>query len=239
MAEKDEFTYENIRQIHLKEMKNSSLTRLEPTFYEDFFSHLTNLKDDYQKLIKAAPDEAGTVMLGEEIRKLKSLINSIHERRERKIIFLAQVEARGGSPNTKNFTNVERRFYDELVPILKKARNKLDKMESNDIQPDSSGEDSTFNISQSPPESDKSKAADNIQSDSNKKQSLPVITTGEDAKGGGDDLIIVQILEDDITFQDEQARNYFLKKEDVLTLPAQYAQILVKRGAAKIIENTF
>jgi hypothetical protein len=49
---------------------------------------------------------------------------------------------------------------------------------------------------------------------------------------------LVQILKNDIAFQDEKARNYFLKKEDVITLPAQYAKVLVKRGAARIIDSS-
>ena len=47
----------------------------------------------------------------------------------------------------------------------------------------------------------------------------------------------MQILEDIKPFQDESNYEYRLKKEDVLSLPEQYAKVLVKRGVAKIIDH--
>jgi DNA replication initiation complex subunit (GINS family) len=236
MTEKPAFTYETIRQIQIKEMKSSSLTRLEPDFYQKFFEHLANLEGEYQRLLSRSQNESGTVMLGEEIRKLKSLINTIHERRERKIIFLAQVEARGGQPNTKNLTELEGSFYNELVPILKRTRSRLttDGIKDSISVPRESGSDN---------EGEPVKINENVTNDKphrdpgeSKKGGPPKIVQTDSTESSDDEYTLVQILQDVEPFQDENSRNYHLKKEDVLNLPNQYAKILVKRGVAKKID---
>ena len=132
MANKIEYTYENIRQLQLKESKSSSLTRIEPDFYEEFLNHLNHLESDYSKLSKKNASKTEAVLLSEEIRKLKGLLASMYERRERKIIFLAQVEARGGQPNTKNLTLLERDLYEQMVNLLKRTRRRLEPQAAED-----------------------------------------------------------------------------------------------------------
>jgi DNA replication initiation complex subunit (GINS family) len=236
MTEKPAFTYETIRQIQIKEMKSSSLTRLEPDFYQKFFEHLANLEGEYQRLLSRSQNESGTVMLGEEIRKLKSLINTIHERRERKIIFLAQVEARGGQPNTKNLTELEGSFYNELVPILKRTRSRLTTdgiKDSVSAHPEPGSENVVVREAK-----DESATQDESGGGSSEpiKAGPPKIIQTADAGSSDSKYTLVQILQDVEPFQDENARNYHLKKEDVINLPNQYAKILVKRGVAKKID---
>ena len=239
MAEKNPFSYESVREIHIKEMKSSSLTRLELNFYEEFFKHLGSLEKTHQKLVQAGRSDTDTVLLSEEIRKLKSLINSIYERRERKIIFLAQVEARGSKPNTKNLTDLERILYDELVLLLKRTRSKL---ETGKISVPYHDTTTSQNEQSNDNQYDAQKSREDAQIISNEQVPSGTNKTQNGSKQGkGEDqnFSLVQILEDNVAFQDEDSHKYFLKKEDVITLPVKYAQILVKRGAARVIDNTF
>ena len=230
MATKLAFTYENLRQIQIKEMKSSGLTRLEPEFYEDFFQHLGKLESEYRELTAAGEKETETVLLSEEIRKLRSLMSSLYERRERKIIFLAQVEARGGKPDTKNLTNLERHLYDRLVSILSRTRSQL-VTRADEKVPRVSIKKPKEHTEEVPGHSGEVTGPGPVP-----EMPEPVKTR---SRPNGKKLILVQILKDVAPFQDAEARNYYPKKEDVIHLPVQYAEILVKRGAARIIENTF
>jgi DNA replication initiation complex subunit (GINS family) len=239
MAEKEQFTYENIRQIHIKEMKSSSLTRIDPNFYENFFEHLSSLENEYRNLSKSSPDKPETVLLAEEIRKLRSLISSLYERRERKIIFLAQVEARGGRPNTKNLAGLEKTLYEKLVSLLKHTRSQLEgsRAADTDFTPTDVDEQQTDNDGGEINIGVKVNSEIKPGKDGSSPQVVSIAPSAHPDKDINN-LILVRIIKDNITFQDEDSHKYYLKKEDVVTLPPQYAQILVKRGAAKIIEDS-
>jgi len=230
MATKLAFTYENLRQIQIKEMKSSGLTRLEPEFYEDFFQHLGRLESEYRELTTKGEKETETVLLSEEIRKLRSLISSLYERRERKVIFLAQVEARGGKPETKNLTNLEKHLYQSLVGILSRTRSQLVTRVDDKAPLKSAGKQKEKTAAPAEPSEEKL--------DLGSEPKIPG-TVRTNTKTNGKKLILVQILKDVAPFQDAEARKYYPKKEDIIHLPPQYAEILVKRGAARIIKNTF
>lgn len=239
MANKFEFTYENVRQLQIKEMKSSSLTRLDPNFYESFIQHLSDLEADYAKLSNSGKNKTELVILGEEIHKLKSLLSSMYERRERKLIFLAQVEARGGQPNTRNLTDLERELYEGMVSVLTNTRCKIDRksVEGGALLPGAANDRGIEDRSEPLPKS--------IGQPKPVKKEAEVKhndhTTDKDSANDTESkkqVLLVQILQDDINFQDENARTYFLNKEDVITLPEQYAKILIKRGAAKEIGET-
>jgi DNA replication initiation complex subunit (GINS family) len=229
MANKIEYTYENIRQLQLKESKSSSLTRIEPDFYEEFLKHLNKLESDYGKLSAKNASKTEAVLLSEEIRKLKGLLSAMYERRERKLIFLAQVEARGGQPNTKNLTLLERDLYEQLVNLLKRTRLRLEP-DSSDVEIEHEVSETVQSQNLAAPASGETKKvkAQNVTVQTEPVQAVPKKENG---------LLLVQILEDIKPFQDESKYEYRLKKEDVLSLPAQYAKVLVKRGAARIIEQ--
>jgi len=229
MAVKLEYTYENIRQLQIKEMKSSSLTRLEPDFYEDFLKHLHRLELNYGKISEKNANKTEAVLLSEEIRKLKGLLLAMYERRERKIIFLAQVEARGGQPNTKNLTHLERDLYEQLVNLLKRTRVRLEPEVINEVELDGLRKSEKTNGAHD---------GDPAVSITGETKELPAVANLTDpVPKQGNGLVLVQILEDIQPFQDDKNYEYHLKKEDVLSLPEKFARILVKRGAARAIDS--
>jgi DNA replication factor GINS len=229
MANKIEYTYENIRQLQLKESKSSSLTRIEPDFYEEFQKHLNKLESDYRKISKKNAGKPEAVLLSEEIRKLKGLLLSMYERRERKIIFLAQVEARGGQPNTKNLTALERDLYEKMVTLLKRTRLRL---EPPSIEDEGEIELEVDESREKPIPTEKTVVAEKKDRVVGVKNEASLKTSKKD-----NGLLLVMILEDITPFSDDKNHEYRLKKEDVISLPEQYAKVLVKRGAAKLIDQ--
>ncbi len=53
------------------------------------------------------------------------------------------------------------------------------------------------------------------------------------------EYLIIRILKDIPQFVGSDMKKYSLKKEDVISLPAEVANILIKRGAAEEIKATF
>jgi DNA replication initiation complex subunit (GINS family) len=104
-------TYETIRNAHRAE-KEEELQKLPQGFFEyvrSWFSHKEKLKDTTSLL---------------EVENAKKLLEDIINRRERKIILSALRTIRGELPPT-SLTDDERKFFDQLVNILKAFRNEM------------------------------------------------------------------------------------------------------------------
>jgi len=105
-------TYETIRNAHRAE-KEEELQKLPQGFFEsvrNWFSLKEKLKDSTLSLL--------------EVENAKKLLEDIINRRERKIILCALRTVRGEMPPS-SLTEDERKFFDQLVNILKAFRNDM------------------------------------------------------------------------------------------------------------------
>ncbi|MBU5537215.1 MAG: hypothetical protein QW818_02110 [Candidatus Aenigmatarchaeota archaeon] len=114
MAE-ETITFELIRKIQLEEQKAPILTKL-PT---NFFNAVSNYLEQKRKLIS---DEDRKSSL--ELRNIERLVEDIFNRRERKIINAAIINARSGLP-PENLSEEEKSFYNSIVTLIKNRRNDL------------------------------------------------------------------------------------------------------------------
>jgi DNA replication initiation complex subunit (GINS family) len=104
-------TYETIRNAHRAE-KEEELQKLPVSFFESvrsWFSHKEKLKDTTSLL---------------EVENAKKLLEDIINRRERKIVMSALRTVRGEMPPS-SLTDEERKFFDQVVSILKIFRNEV------------------------------------------------------------------------------------------------------------------
>ncbi|MFH1229543.1 MAG: hypothetical protein V1678_03915 [Candidatus Aenigmatarchaeota archaeon] len=104
-------TYETIRNAHRSE-KEEELQKLPLGFFEsvrNWFSHKEKLKDTTSLL---------------EVENAKKLLDDIVNRREKKIVLSALRTVRGEMPPS-SLTDEERKFFDQLVGILKGFRNNI------------------------------------------------------------------------------------------------------------------
>ena len=104
-------TYETIRNAHRAE-KEEELQKLPVGFFESvksWFSHKEKLKDTASLL---------------EVENAKKLLEDIINRRERKLVLAALGTVRGQMPPA-GLTDDERKFFDNLVSILKTFRNDM------------------------------------------------------------------------------------------------------------------
>jgi DNA replication initiation complex subunit (GINS family) len=104
-------TYETIRNAHRAE-KEEELQKLPLGFFEsvrNWFSHKEKLKDTTSLL---------------EVENAKKLLEDIINRRERKIVLSALRTVRGELPPA-SLTDEERKFFDQIVNILKAFGNEM------------------------------------------------------------------------------------------------------------------
>lgn len=107
----DIITYETIRNAHRAE-KEEELQKLPTGFLEsvkNWFSHKEKLRDTTSLL---------------EVENAKKLLEDIINRRERKIVLSALRTVRGDLPPS-SLTDEERKFFDQLVNVLKVFRNDM------------------------------------------------------------------------------------------------------------------
>ncbi|MBI2005518.1 MAG: DNA replication complex GINS family protein [Candidatus Aenigmarchaeota archaeon] len=106
-------TFELIRKIQLEEQKSAMLTRL-PT---NFFNAILNYLEQKRKLV--SDDDRRNSL---ELKNIERLVEDVFNRRERKIINIAIINARSGLP-AENLSEEERPFYNSIVSVIKTRRN--------------------------------------------------------------------------------------------------------------------
>ncbi len=104
----DLISYETVRAVHRAE-KDEQLQKLPENFFESVRSWLAH---------KQKSSDSTSLL---EVHNAKKLLDDILKRRERKIVLSAMRTMRGEVPPV-NFTDSERRFFDEIVMIMKAHR---------------------------------------------------------------------------------------------------------------------
>ena len=104
----DLISYETIRAVHRAE-KEEQLQKLPENFFESVKSWLSH---------KQKNDDSTSLL---EVHNAKKLLDDILKRRERKIVLSAMRTMRGEVPPV-NLTDSERRFFDEVVMLIKAHR---------------------------------------------------------------------------------------------------------------------
>lgn len=108
-------TFELIRKIQLEEQKTATLTRL-PT---NFFNAVSNYLEQKKKIVFS--DDRKSAF---ELKSIERLVEDIFNRRERKILNAAIINARSGLP-PENLGEEEKPFYNSIVALVKNRRSDL------------------------------------------------------------------------------------------------------------------
>jgi DNA replication initiation complex subunit (GINS family) len=230
--QEEEFTFETIAKVYREERKQTTLTKLPIHFYRDLRTYIDKLHQGYLAARTEDSNSPKTVMLEDEFERSQKRANQIYEYRERKIVTLALSVANGGSPNTSTLTVEERKALDDLVKTLTKNRSEV-------LQVDE--ENTCETITSKKIEEEVQPARDDSEIEE-KKISLPQKELPEntiDKKLESEPLHenpVILVLEDIPSFSTEE-RTLNLKKNDVISLPKRYANILCTNKKAKVINS--
>jgi DNA replication initiation complex subunit (GINS family) len=217
--------FDLISQIYQTEQKSPLLTKVPKGFYEELRGYLSRLKEALEESQEEASSK--TMMLTDEYRRAITRTSQIYEIRERKITLLALSTVNGIEPETKLLVKEEKELFELLVNVLKENRER-----------NLTGKKRAVSFTKKENVSETSNiASDQIEDyppKPEKKTLCDAIESGEEVK----EIPVFLILEDMPSFETEEGV-FHLKKNDVISLPKQVAQILCQHEKARVIQDKF
>ncbi|HHH77995.1 MAG TPA: hypothetical protein ENL18_02130 [Thermoplasmatales archaeon] len=210
------FSYAKLRSLERMERQSPELTNIGNDFYRSAFEYIKELEKRFDEEMEKNPSSKKVSLISDELRNTRRIWESIFERREKKVVQAALSAARGGSHTPKSLTEQEKIFYGELLEILRKNREMIFGGQTRNI---------------------KKEESDGINNDENKGDEEDKQKDINAVNGGGSNgNKILRILKDVPPFVGADMKKYSLKKEDIITMPDDTANILLKRGAAEEVK---
>ncbi|MFH0815589.1 MAG: hypothetical protein V1934_02055 [Methanobacteriota archaeon] len=182
----------------LEREKRGQLAKIPDDFFQRLREHITELRRQAGVEEAQSPGSKKAMMLLEDVKKLSTMSDSIHDSRERKIVILAQQRS---DLSKASLTNHERELVKHLRERLDVHRDMLEGKHAH-------GKDCR------PMEG---------------PSTGPHHETEREAMQGNS---VLQVLEDVGEFATAE-RDYSLHKSDVVSLPREFAKVLIDQGKAK------
>jgi len=211
----EELNYKTLRKIQQAEKQSPKVTKIPKTFYDDMHVFLNDLQTQLEKEAK----HKRQMLLADEIQNIEKIITNIYEQREKKIIMAAMSRIRGGNPHLKELLDPEMRLFEHLQHVLKEARNNILSDEK---------ESETF--------SSTTHLEEEIQKEEESEEIISENEQSEEPQTIENDHEVVRVIKDMPTFVGTDAKQYSIKVGDVISVPPQMADMLVKRHIAEKIK---
>jgi len=174
-------------------------------------SNFYNAVSEYlEKLEKRFEEESSSqkkMILEDEMKNVKKIIINIYEQREKKILLAAISKARGGNPDLKNLEIIEKNLFDSILDIILQSRKQLLK---NEIV--------------------KKNVKREIKNTKNSKKNENNVKTDNTNP-------ILRITKNIPEFIGTNEKRYNLRQGDIVSLPENMGKMLIKKDAAKEIEQ--
>jgi len=215
--EEEKINYRILRKIQETEKNSPILTELVSDFYNDLAEYLANLNNRLEK--ETAHQKQ--ILLNDEIQNTKKIAASIYEQREKKILLAAISKARGGNPDLKNMIDAETDLYESVLNVMLTSRKRYLEKETK-----KESENTTKTIDTEEKKEEKIEEHPKIEE--------PVKTKETKQKNTNP---IIRITKDIPEFIGTDEKKYNLKNNDVLSLPEDMGEMLLKRGVAERINK--
>ncbi|TGC09671.1 hypothetical protein [Methanolobus halotolerans] len=223
----------------LREESSSSIKAIHSDFFQEVAEYVKELEEEIVHIEN--PRSVESKMLEDELQSAMTDVEVIFIRRLKKTIVSATTTAfsNRASQDINKLLPEERRVYDAVLSTINTARQELlepilDPQAVSRLRKskeESSARDSTDNIDR-PEGPEKGNKGVNIKTetgmDVREKEAIGKSNINEE-------FVVVRILDNLPTFKAMDNRNYTLRAEDVVVLPALNAKGLVKRNVAQII----
>ena len=213
MSGDDLFTM--VSEVYRNERRSKILTKLPINFFSRAEEYMDSQKEEYRQAL-LLPSNPKTMMLQDQIKKVEKRLAHIYEIRERKIA-LAALDGVSGSSAPENMTKKDKALFEHLVATLKSFREGSEPVE----------------VPKPPPAKAEAKpAVKEAQAQIEAEEPEPEEKPDQKKETG----IIVHVLEDIPSFTGTE-HTYDLKKDDMVTLPQQFADLLSSKGKVRIIDG--
>jgi len=171
-----------------------------------FYNELLEYMRKLDKRLEKESSSQKQVLLRDEIQNTKKIATNVYEQREKKILLAAVSKARGGNPDLKNMLNTEKNLFDKVLGFLLESRERF-------LEQKTKKNENVTNSGKT--ESKKEKIVEKKRENSN-----PV-------------LLITQDIPE---FIGTDTKRYTLRKNDVLSMPENMSEMLLKRKVAEKIK---
>ena len=218
MSEDDLFTV--VSEVYRNERRSKVLTKLPINFYPKAEEYLALQREEYSQAI-LIPSNPKTMMLQDQIKKVEKRLKHIYEIRERKIT-LAALDNMGGSKAPEHMNRKDKELYELLVAALKSFRE--------NVEPPAVPERPKTAIWAEPVAAPQPVA---------KEAQAQIIEAEPEVLEKPDEMnenIVVHVLEDIPSFVGAE-HTYDLKKDDMVALPSQFANLLSSNGKVRIVDG--
>jgi DNA replication factor GINS len=207
---------DELRSFLRVEVRSRKPKKLDPAFYRNINSALETLKDEAQTYLKSQ-DIDNYIMIKERISDIERDFRAFFQKRFEKISTLSLYDLDGETlgaltPEEKDFiTRLHNLMYDEFNVLLNK------------VSPAEEVREETEEIVESIPEPE---AAPEAKVPPEEIQPEDIATHSQ--------FVVVRILGDQPPIAQPE-RDYFLHDNDIIYIPDKFAELLIKRKAAQLV----
>ena len=207
---------DELRSFLRVEVRSRKPKKLDPAFYRNINSALETLKDEAQTYLKSQ-DIDNYIMIKERISDIERDFRAFFQKRFEKISTLSLYDLDGETlgaltPEEKDFiTRLHNLMYDEFNVLLNK------------VSPAEEVREETEEIVESIPEPEAVPEA-----------KVPPEEIQPEDTAAHSQFVVVRILGDQPPIAQPE-RDYFLHDNDIIYIPNKFAELLIKRKAAQLV----
>ena len=205
-----------LRSFFRAEFRSKKIKKLDPAFYKNVTSALESLNQEAEKSLKAQ-DITAYMDLKKKVSDLEKDFKALFQRRFEKIATLSIYPL--DSELMNSLTPEEKEFIVTLHNMMQDQQNLL----INKLPPPQEAKE------EAPKQADKGKQA---MEEPAEEQETAEPAPEEPVEEKESELILVRILGDQPPIA-QPDRDYYLHDNDLVYLPEQFAEILIKRNAAR------
>ncbi|MBE6528251.1 MAG: DNA replication complex GINS family protein [Thermoplasmata archaeon] len=253
-------TFEELCQIHREEMKARGLTPCRADLYKAIADLLNRLRQDYDRQIAIDPDSVMSEGANLRRKNADSISKVIISLRTKKVCNKAILSADGGNEQLDTLTPEERSLYEQMVAVARRHMSTVDRLRGkktidthidepmvtpveDEISEPIVGEPSLADIlpMDDQPEMfddpimeesfDDIPEPEDISPQQPAEEPEPLVEVKAEEQPVPADYVVLRVLEDLPPFVGPD-RDYELRKEDIVTLPAQMAAALINSNKA-------
>ena len=177
-------------------------------FPANFYKNLSEFLKSLNNRLEKEESNQKLTLLKDEITNISKIAINIYELREKKILLAAVSKARGGNPDLKNMVDEEKNLYESVLKSMEHSRKKI-------LENKTEIDETRIEIK-------------------NEKESTEKEETDEEYENKNP---ITRVTQNIPEFIGTDKKRYNLRKDDILTLPEDMAEMLFKRGAVERIEE--
>ena len=174
---------------------------------QNFYSDLSKFLKSLNSRLENEKSPQKTSLLKDEIQNISKIALNIYELREKKLLLAAVSKVRGGNPDLKNLTDEEINLFNTVLTSMRNTRIKILKNK------EKNNEKTINNLDEEKPE-------ENEEIEEKKENNNP----------------IARVTQNIPEFIGTDKNKYTLRKDDVLSIPKDMNEMLLKRGAIEKIE---